>query len=218
MSDDPVVATAASPSAIGTPVSSTSSSTATDGRVRRGERTRSAIVDALLALLHQGVLSPTAAQIAQGAGVSVRSVFQHFDDLDALHLELAAEQARRVQPLLDPPDATGSLEARIADLVERRAELFEFITPVRHAIGTRAHTSTVLRSRIDELSSDLREQLTACFAAELSSRTPRDRRRTLDALDVIAGFETWDQLRTFRSLPRAEAVATVVVMLERTLA
>ena len=95
---------------------STSAQGATDGRVRRGERTRTAIVDALLALLHQGVLTPTAAQIAEGAGVSVRSVFQHFEDLDALHLELAAEQARRVQPLLDPPDATGSLDERIADV------------------------------------------------------------------------------------------------------
>jgi len=196
----------------------TASSTATDGRVRRGERTRSAIVDALLALLDQGVLTPTAAQIAQGAGVSVRSVFQHFDDLDALHLELAAEQARRVQPLLDPPDATGSLEERIVDLVERRAELFEFITPVRHAIGTRAHTSTVLRSRIDELSADLRTQVRVCFDAELSAMGADDGRRTLDGLDVIAGFETWDQLRTFRSVTRSEAVSTVVAMLRRMLA
>ncbi|MDQ2677378.1 MAG: TetR/AcrR family transcriptional regulator [Actinomycetota bacterium] len=189
----------------------------TDGRVRRGERTRNAIVDALLALLHDGVLVPTAAQIADGAGVSVRSVFQHFDDLDALHLELAAEQARRVQPLLDPPESTGSLDDRIADLVERRAELFEFITPVRHAIGSRAHTSTVLRSRIDELSADLRTQVEACFDHELTSLEPDERRRTLDALDVIAGFETWDQLRVFRSLPRAEAADTVVVMLRRML-
>ena len=198
--------------------STTSDSTATDGRVRRGERTRSAIVDALLGLLHQGVITPTAAQIAQGAGVSVRSVFQHFDDLDALHLELAAEQARRVRPLLDPPEAAGSLEERIADLVERRAELFEFITPVRHAIGTRAHTSTVLRSRIDELAADLRTQVQSCFGDELSSLSLEDRRLTLDALDVIAGFETWDQLRTFRSLPRAEAERTVVAMLGRMLA
>ncbi len=190
---------------------------ATDGRVRRGERTRSAIVDALLALLDAGVLAPTAAQIAEGAGVSVRSVFQHFDDLDALHLELAAEQARRVLPLLDPPDSSGTLDARIDDLAARRAELFEFITPVRHAIGTRAHTSTVLRSRLDELSADLRRQVESCFEPELAVLDADSRRSTLDALDVIAGFETWDQLRVFRSLSRRRAEATVVIMLTRML-
>lgn len=189
----------------------------TDGRVRRGERTRTAIVDALLGLLHDGVMAPTAAQIAEGAGVSVRSVFQHFEDLDALHLEMAAEQARRVRPLLDPPESSGSLDERIDDLVARRGELFEFITPVRHAIGSRAHTSTVLRSRIDELSSDLRAQIEACFATELDALAPVERRRTLDALDVIAGFETWDQLRVFRSVARKDAAATVTLMLRRVL-
>ncbi len=212
MSDAPDAA-AESPTA-----ASPASSTATDGRVRRGERTRAAIVDALLGLLNRGVLTPTAAQIAEGAGVSVRSVFQHFDDLDALHLELAAEQARRVLPLLDPPESTGSLDERIDDLVERRAELFEFITPVRHAIGSRAHTSTVVRSRIDELSSALCTQVEACFAPELSALDPEERRRTVHALDVIAGFETWDQLRVFRSLPRAAAASTVATMLVRMLA
>ena len=191
---------------------------ATDGRVRRGERTRTAIVEALLALLHEGTLTPTAAQIAEGAGVSVRSVFQHFEDLDALHHELAVEQARRVLPLLVSPESTGALDARIDDLVARRAELFEFITPVRHAIGTRAHTSTVLRSRIDELSSDLRAQVETCFDAELAVLTAEERRRMLDSLDVIAGFETWDQLRVFRSLPRSEAQRTVAMMLTRMLA
>lgn len=192
-------------------------STAVDGRIRRGERTRASIVDALLSLLGEGILTPTAAQIAERAGVSVRSVFQHFDDLDALHLELAAEQARRVLPLLDPPDATGSLDERINDLVRRRSELFEFITPVRHAIGTRIHTSPVLRSRVDELSADLRAQVERCFEGELDALDAPTRRATLDALDVGAGFETWDQLRVFRCLPRVEAEATVALVLRRLL-
>src|SRR5918999_1074776 len=41
-----------------------------DGRTVRAERTRQALVDALLALLDASELSPTAAAIAQRAGVS----------------------------------------------------------------------------------------------------------------------------------------------------
>ena len=55
-----------------------------DGRTVRAERTRQALVDALLGLLDAGVLSPTAAAIAQRAGVSERSLFQHFPDREAL--------------------------------------------------------------------------------------------------------------------------------------
>ena len=81
----------------------------TDGRVLRGARTRSGIVQALLDLLNDGVLAPTAAQIADRAGVSVRSVFQHFADMEALYGDLAAEQRERSAP--GTPDGAGRLAA-----------------------------------------------------------------------------------------------------------
>ena len=55
-----------------------------DGRTVRAERTRQALVDALLSLLDEGQLQPTAERIAVRAGVSERSVFQHFPDREAL--------------------------------------------------------------------------------------------------------------------------------------
>ena len=52
-----------------------------DGRLARSARTRHAVVDALLDLLGEGDLRPTAARIAERAGVSLRIVFHHFEDL-----------------------------------------------------------------------------------------------------------------------------------------
>ena len=46
-----------------------------DGRLRRGERSREAIVAALFELVGEGVLQPTAQQVAERAGVGIRSVF-----------------------------------------------------------------------------------------------------------------------------------------------
>ncbi len=55
-----------------------------DGRIARGERTREAIVEAHAELLREGVLKPTAKVIAERAGVSVRTLWLNFKDLETL--------------------------------------------------------------------------------------------------------------------------------------
>ena len=56
-----------------------------DGRLNRALRSRRAICDACLDLVQEGVLQPSADQIADRAGVSRRSIFYHFSDLAALY-------------------------------------------------------------------------------------------------------------------------------------
>ena len=69
------------------------SETALDGRAARALRTRNRVVDALLDLVDEGDLRPSAADVARRAGVSLRSVFQHFDDLETL-FRVAGERHR----------------------------------------------------------------------------------------------------------------------------
>ena len=57
-----------------------------DGRRRRSERTRQLIVEAYLDLLREHPQIPTAVQIADRAGISVRSVFERFADRLALRI------------------------------------------------------------------------------------------------------------------------------------
>jgi TetR/AcrR family transcriptional regulator, regulator of autoinduction and epiphytic fitness len=106
---------------------------ATDGRVMRGARNREAIIDALLALYRSGVLRPTAQQVAERAGVAPRSVYHHFADMEGLVAEVSARQGREHGHLMEAPAVAGPLEARVAALVARRAELFEAVAPVRCA-------------------------------------------------------------------------------------
>ena len=187
----------------------TASSTVTDGRVLRGARTRLRIVEALLDLLNDGEMAPTAAQIADRAQVSVRSVFQHFTDMEALYADLAAMQAERVAPLLAGLDRPDALDARIDAIVGQRSELFETIAPVRHAIGTRAFESAALRTRLHELSSALRAQVQEQFDAELATLTPTARAELLDTIDLLCSFEAWDRLREFQGLDRRGAERTL---------
>ena len=73
-----------------------------DGRVSRAARTREAVVDALLALNDRGVLRPTARDIAAEAGVSLRSLYVHFDDLESLFVAAGQRHTERLLAQLPP--------------------------------------------------------------------------------------------------------------------
>ena len=75
-----------------------------DGRAARSVRTRRAIVDAMRALHHEGDLRPTAPRVAERAGVSVRTVWQHFDDLETLLFEAGRRDLEIAQSLVTPID------------------------------------------------------------------------------------------------------------------
>lgn len=55
-----------------------------DGRTARAERTRNAIVDAHLALIDEGDLNPTGERIAERAGISPRTLWTNFKDMETL--------------------------------------------------------------------------------------------------------------------------------------
>jgi AcrR family transcriptional regulator len=180
-----------------------------DGRVRRGERTRDSIVHALLDLLNDGVVEPTSQQIATAAGVSVRSIFQHFDDLEALYGDLARAQDERTRPWFEQLEAEGDLDARLAALARHRRELFEHISPVRHAIGSRARTSEALAARLADVDAQLRAQVERQFAPELAERRGAARARLLDVVDLLWSFDSWDRLRTAQHLGAEAAARTL---------
>src|SRR5580658_9610525 len=111
---------------------------ALDGRLARGARTRHAVVDALLDLLGEGDLRPTAARIAERAGVSLRIVFHHFDDLEAIYSELADRQAERVKPLTTPIVVALALSRRNDHILAQRGRLLQTFAPGRPAAHLKA--------------------------------------------------------------------------------
>lgn len=186
-----------------------------DGRVVRGLRTRAAIVEALLDLLTEGEPSPTTAEIAERAGVSVRSLFQHFDDLESLYADLAQEQTRRVAPLFESLDMSGDLGERIDALVAQRRVFFETVAPVRRVVVIRATSSPALMERLVTVSEALRAQLVDVFAPELADS---DDPTLLDQLEVVSSFDAWERMRQWQSLDEAGAADVLTAMLRRLLA
>lgn len=184
-----------------------------DGRLARSLSTRSAVVDALLALIEEGHLQPTAPRIAKRAGVSLRTVFQHFADLEALYAAAADRQTERLQPLVRPIAADRPLQARLAAFVTQRARLLEALSPVRRAALLLEPFSAEIAKRLQQARAIGRIEVAGVFAPELAARRPAQRRELLAALDTASCWPTWESLRTHQGLPEERARRVLIRML-----
>ncbi|HEX6476807.1 MAG TPA: TetR/AcrR family transcriptional regulator [Acidimicrobiales bacterium] len=184
-----------------------------DGRAQRSARSREAVVDAMLDLLEEGALRPGAAEIAARAGVSVRTVFRHFEDLEQLFATATEHQAMRIGPLLlsAPPD--GSRAERVAALVSHRADLYERIGPVRRAALRHEPFHEAVREGLAQARRLLRRHLLATLDAELQRLNGADRAAIVAALETATSFAAWDNLRVDQrlSVPQARAALTTTV-------
>lgn len=177
-----------------------------DGRRARRHRSRDLAVDALLDLLGEGVLRPTAQQVAERSGVSLRSIFRIFDDVESLNAAAAARQVSRVRHLFVDVLPTGTLEDRVAEMVAINARLYESIAPIRRAALRAAPESPALREQLDRARSWLRFEVERVFVEELPGAGGR---HGVAAVEVALSFEAWDQLRSAQGMSAARAGATV---------
>jgi len=167
--------------------------TTVDGRVRRGARNREAITDALLACYEDGILRPSVPEVAARAGVSVRSVHNHFADVEALRAEVARRQWERFAGYTRP---VGDADA----LVAARAALYEAITPVRRAALLSVHDSPTIARNLARFDTILRRQLVALFPDLAPDR--------LAAVELLTSWDAWNRLRTAQAcnVPRATRI------------
>jgi AcrR family transcriptional regulator len=176
-----------------------------DGRVRRGERNRQAIVDAALELIVEMRAMPTAQAIAERAGVAPRSVFHHFPDMEDLLARAAETQAARHWKVLQPPAPGRTLGERIADAVGERALLFEAIGDVRRVAVLHEQAYPLLGERLQDSRAALRRHLRRALQPELSAL----RRPAAEGIQAVASWEAWEVLRRQQGLSAASARAAV---------
>jgi AcrR family transcriptional regulator len=188
---------------------------APDGRRLRRDRNRDAVVDALLALYSEGNLNPSAEEIAHRSGVSARSLFRYFDDVDDLCSAAISQQQANVRPLLTIGAAADApLAERVAAVVHQRGELFEAIESVATVSRLRAPFQLVVADELSQGRAFLRLQLATLFAAELAALPAEVAVWRLAAADVAASFEAWRLLRDDQRLSRARAAAAMAGNLE----
>ena len=177
-----------------------------DGRHLRREQNREAVLQALVELYEEGRYEPSTADIAERAGLSPRSLFRYFDDVDDLNHAAIARQLATARPLLElGVQPTDPLTPRIAAVVEQRVRLHEITGPAARAARVCAHRLPVVAAQIHDARSYLRHQLERVFAAELRQAGPG----TLPAIDALCAFESHELLRHDQGLSRPKTVAAL---------
>jgi TetR/AcrR family transcriptional regulator of autoinduction and epiphytic fitness len=182
---------------------------AKDGRTVRAERTRQALVDALFALLDEGELRPTAERIAKRAGVSERSVFQHFPDREALFEAVARQQYERVFTDLEPVNATRPLTERLDAFVDQRARLLEESSALRQAAILLEHDSEVVAGWLDSWRRAAATEVERVFRRELEGHERGERGVLLGALVSAASGQVWEGYRLHQHMSAERARASM---------
>ena len=183
-----------------------------DGRAARALRTREAIVDACIAMVEEGDLRPTAPRVAARAKVSVRSVFQHLDDLPSLHTAVSQRIADRLTALVVPIDTALPVAERVAAFAAARAVMLDAITPFRRAAQVHGPFSPQIREAVTLGTDFLRREVEDAFAPELEAAGPDGspaRAQLADALAAAGSWGTWDVLRAELGLDSEAATAVV---------
>jgi AcrR family transcriptional regulator len=189
------------PESTGTPVP--------DGRRMRSERSRQAIIDAVIELIDEGNLIPTAQQASDRAGVGIRTVFRHFSDMESLFTEVDLQTRDATEALFIGGDRDGTLEQRIEHAVERRAHGYE--TKGNSILCTHAQRwrYEVLRKNYARYQRGLRKDLED-WLPELKALS----RPYREAVDAVASFEMWHRLREDQSLSKQHSAEVVITMLK----
>ena len=171
-----------------------------DGRAARALRTRQAVADALLRLLEEGELRPTSRMIAEKAGVSERTIFQHFEDLETLFCVSDSRLGDPVFRNLDFISSEGPFEQRLKAYLDELVYLHETVSPVRKASRLHESFSPVLDRSLRSWREALRKGIDLVFAGELS-QLPEDQRPAVrEGLALIATWSSWENMRSHSGL------------------
>lgn len=168
-----------------------------DGRTLRREENRASVLEALGELYREGLYDPSVAEIAARAGLSPRSLFRYFDDVDDLNRAAIEHMIDGARSLLAQGeiDATLPLDERIDALVAARLEVYDHIAPAARAIRIGAHRHPVLAAQL--------KQGRAFFRRQVEKAFPDADPGALAAADVLLQFESYDLL------PRDRAAAVL---------
>jgi AcrR family transcriptional regulator len=196
----------------------TASTSELDGRRARRGRNREAVVDALLELFAEGELNPSVAVVAERSGVSLRSVFRYFDDLDEMGRIAIQRHTQNVRHLFDIPDiGAGSRAERIERIIDSRIKLYDAVAPVVRATMLRAPFQPVIAEGLAMRRRFMREQMEQHFAAELATLDEPDRVALSAAIDALLSFETMEVWRTDRKFSDADSADYFRAALDRLL-
>jgi TetR/AcrR family transcriptional regulator, regulator of autoinduction and epiphytic fitness len=173
-----------------------------DGRRARTERSRNAVIDAMIDLVQEGHHLVTADDVAERAQVSMSSLFRYFEGLQELHLATIDRYLTRYATAFEITDyCKGDLPARIASYVASRLALYQLIDPMARLVRARAFEHETLRDLLHRLRINHTHQ--AATHLELDPELAQ-------VIALVTSFESWDQMTRdyLRTNPQVSVIWT----------
>jgi len=188
-----------------------------DGRRLRSERTKQLIIEAFITLLRDEPKMPTAVQIAERAGYSVRSIFERFPDLMALRIAATDYALAQAAALAPARNVDGDRQTRLESQTATRGQTCERGVALWRVLTNFQEESEELRLRVRRARDATIARLELMYKPELSVLAEDDRRQILIALEALTDHESWARMREQHGLPFEEAQAVWVYAIDRLL-
>ena len=176
-----------------------------DGRRARSQTSRGRIVCAVIKLIEAGDLSPSAPKVAETAGLGLRSVFRHFDDMESLYREVRDRVYAEVLPLIRNKVPGETWKERLENLVAPRSTIYERVHPYRLSAFSKRHRSEFLT---DEYAKYIRRD-NRSVEAILPTHVLANALATF-SLQAILSFHNWHVLRHEQGLSIEQARHVIV--------
>ncbi len=183
---------------------------AVDGRSLRRERNRQDIVDALLGLIENGETEISAALIASKAGLSERSIFRYFDDVNDLYRSVCdLAFSKEIKYALIDDAGVGSLDTKIENFVNQRVRIYTMNEKIAPAARSFAFKNPVIKNQLVVGRKLLRNQIINHFAEELSVFDKQQQQVAVAIIDSLTTFEYYDMMRSDQKMS-VQAIKSVL--------
>lgn len=147
------------------------------------------------ALHSEGDLRPTAPRVAERAGVSLRTVWQQFADMETLLVEATRRDDEILRSLLESIEPDQPLVTRIALFTGQRSRVLERMTPSWRAARIHEPFSEELRRTKARTLAAAKAELETVFAQELTPLAADQRQQLADRLHAVSIWSFWESLR-----------------------
>jgi len=183
---------------------------AVDGRSLRRERNRQDIVNALLDLIETGETEISAALIASKAGLSERSIFRYFDDVNDLYRSVCdLAFSKEIEFALIDDAGVGSLDTKIENFVNQRVRIYTMNEKIAPAARSFAFKNPIIKNQLVVGRKLLRTQIIKHFAEELSAFDKQQQQVAVAIIDSLTTFEYYDMMRSDQKMS-VQAIKSVL--------
>jgi AcrR family transcriptional regulator len=183
---------------------------AVDGRSLRRERNRQDIVNALLDLIETGETEISAALIASKAGLSERSIFRYFDDVNDLYRSVCdLAFSKEIEYALIDDAGVGSLDTKIENFVNQRVRIYTMNEKIAPAARSFAFKNPIIKNQLVVGRKLLRNQIITHFSEELSAFDKQQQQVAVAIIDSLTTFEYYDMMRSDQKMS-VQAIKSVL--------